>query len=83
TLDSGKEIRLTGNRVYDGTPVWSPDGHRIAFVRFGHGCAECPPAARARDEEILVINADGTGVRRLTHNRVGEANPAWQPIAAS
>jgi TolB protein len=83
TLDGGPQIRLTTNREYDGSPVWSPDGRRIAFVRFGHGCAECPAAVRGRNEEIFVVNADGTGLRRLTHNRVGEASPAWQPIPAS
>lgn len=82
TLDGGSQIRLTTNREYDGSPVWSPDGRRIAFVRFGHGCAECPAAVRGRNEEIFVVNADGTGLRRLTHNRVGEASPAWQPGAA-
>ena len=29
---------------------------------------------------IYVMNADGTGVTRLTHNGVAEASPAWQPI---
>jgi TolB protein len=81
TLDSGSQAQLTRNREYDGTPVWSPDGRRIAFVRFGHGCAECPAAARGGAEEIFVMNADGTAMKRLTDNRVGEASPAWKPVA--
>jgi TolB protein len=80
-VDAGSQLRLTRNRVYDGTPAWSPDGRRIAFVRFGFGCAECSPT-RPGGAEIFVMNRDGTGVRRLTHNRVGEASPAWQPVAA-
>ena len=32
-------------------------------------------------QEIYVMNADGTGVTRLTHNQVAEASPAWQPVA--
>ena len=82
TLDSGEQIRLTTNREYDGSPVWSPDGRRIAFVRFGHGCTECPAAVRRGHEQIFVMNADGTGERRLTQNRVGDASPAWQPMAS-
>ena len=52
-------------------PEWSPDGRKIAFVR-GEGTAT----------EIFVMNADGTGVRRLTHNRVADSFPAWQPVVA-
>lgn len=64
---SGKQwVRLTTNRVQESSPVWSPDGRRIAFVRgkpfFGG---------------IYVMNADGTGVRKLTKG----ASPAWQPMA--
>ena len=51
-------------------PEWSPDGRKIAFVR-GEGTAT----------EIYVMNADGTHVTRLTHNRVADSFPAWQPVA--
>ena len=43
--------RLTRNRVADGSPDWSPDGTRIAFARGRH---------------VYVVNADGTGLRRLS-----------------
>src|SRR5262249_30287959 len=42
----------------DGKPVWSPDGRRIAFIR-------------DRDRHtanIYVMNADGSGQRRLTQD---------------
>ena len=29
------------------------------------------------------MNADGTGVKRLTHNRIADTSPAWQPAASS
>ncbi len=61
----------TRNRVLDSRPVWSPDGRRIAFVHGNLG----------ELQEIYVMNADGTGVTRLTHNQVAEASPAWQPVA--
>jgi TolB protein len=43
---------------------WSPDGRRIAFSGSGG---------------IYVINADGTGLKRLTNNRVWDQAPLWSP----
>jgi TolB protein len=54
----------------DGFPVWSPDGHRIAFVR-----------ERGNDGDIYVMNADGSGLRRLTRNDGAgwASSPIWSP----
>jgi Tol biopolymer transport system component len=55
-------------------PAWSPDGRRIAVRR-----------ARAADpygpSHVYVMNADGSGKRRLTHlvEAIGEGEPAWSP----
>jgi hypothetical protein len=45
-------------------PAFSPDGKRLAFVRFGVG--------------IFTMNADGSGLRRLTRNG-RDAYPTWSP----
>ena len=60
--------------AFDSSPAWSPDGKRIAFVRLVQGV---PSFAEAH--ELFVMNADGSGVRRLTHNTVYDDHPAWSP----
>ena len=59
--------------------VWSPDGRQIAFV--GNRATGLPgPGARFKDDsEIYVMNADGSGTRRLTHNVGYDGEPAWSP----
>jgi Tol biopolymer transport system component len=58
---------------------WSPDGKRVAFVRrFAKRGAQERLNARSA---IYVINADGTGLRRLTklRRKVQAFDPAWSP----
>gem|GEM_PF-988875 len=56
----------------DGTdassPVWSPDGSKIAFDQGPYG-----------DREIYVMNADGTGRTRLTTLPGEDGSPTWSP----
>jgi Tol biopolymer transport system component len=49
-------------------PRWSPDGERISFM-----------SRRDGNWEIHVINADGSGKKRLTHDRARDAVLAWSP----
>ena len=56
--------------------VWSPDGRRIAFVR---KVRTRPSGPDYGNREIYVMNADGSGSRRLTHNAAYDAEPAWSP----
>lgn len=51
------------------SPVWSPDGTRIAFESLGG----------SGDYEIYVVNADGTGLTQLTNNTVNDNEPTWSP----
>jgi Tol biopolymer transport system component len=81
--NGGSRVWLTNDDVPDRDPVWSPDGTGIAFVRGGTGLALDAPVDAHGSSEIFVMNADGTGVTRLTHDQVGEASPAWQPIAGA
>lgn len=49
-------------------PAISPDGTKIVFS-----------SSRDGNEEIYVMNADGTGQTRLTSDPAGDSTPAWSP----
>jgi Tol biopolymer transport system component len=71
--------RLTHDPKDDDEPAWSPDGKRIAFVRDRHGKKPCRLLFSCN--EIYTMNANGTGLERLTNNRVADFNPDWQPLS--
>jgi len=75
-FDGSGRRRLTKTAAPDAFPSWSPDGERIAFFSGAVG-----PSASADNEGesayIYVINAGGTGMRRLANSLVPEAFPAW------
>jgi TolB protein len=52
----------------DFDPAWSPDGTQIAFV-----------SDRDGNQEIYVVNIDGTNLQRLTWSEGSDRSPAWQP----
>lgn len=64
-------VSVTSGPWNDEQPVWSPDGRRIAFARWGG------PDGVAND--IFVVNADGSGLTRLTDTPWQESAPAWSP----
>ena len=76
--DGSGLTRLTSNKVGDGydinlakdnTPVWSPDGKQIAFVR--HRYYDHP--------KIYTINSDGSNLTSLTRHPKGDYSPTWSP----
>jgi Tol biopolymer transport system component len=75
SADGSRQRRLARN-AWHGTPAWSPDGEAIAFVsRRGHKSG----SPFSGTSELEIINADGSGRRRLTHNAVPDRDPVWSP----
>ena len=58
-------VRLEGQAA---GPSWSPDGSTIAFV-----------SSRDGGNEIYVIDVDGRGRKRLTHDLAPKADPSFSP----
>lgn len=71
--DGSSRRRLTKNtQTKDAMPRWSPDGKKIAFVRY-------MDKKRQNTSELFIMNADGTNLRQLTHNNVFDDYPSWAP----
>jgi Tol biopolymer transport system component len=58
----------------DEDPEWSPDGSRIALAS---------TRGAPGNYDIFVMNADGTGVTRLTDHAAPDQDPAWAPDGRS
>lgn len=76
--DGSSPTRLTSDKnrgeklpdfspVYDSSPVWSPDGTKIAFI-----------SNRDYLFSLYVMNADGSNAQRLTET-LEPGEPAWSP----
>lgn len=67
-LLSGKHSPIASSGDLNTGASWSPDGSKIAFT-----------LSRDGNPDIYVVNADGTGLRRLTRDPSTESSPAWSP----
>ncbi len=76
----GSNVRPLGADMKGVSPAWSPDGSRLAFVSFAdRNGASCPASNCSPNGELYVVNADGTGLRRLTLSRADDEHPTWSP----
>ncbi|MCB0209685.1 MAG: serine/threonine-protein kinase [Anaerolineae bacterium] len=65
-IDGTNSVQLvTGPNSH---PAWSPDGRQIAFTNRSEG-----------NDEIYLINADGSNMRNLTNFPADDSHPTWSP----
>jgi Tol biopolymer transport system component len=74
TIDPGsgrkqKFARIENERDHCACAAWSPDGSQIVYEAAG---------TKGRPD-IYVMNADGSGRQRLTHDPARDENPDWSP----
>jgi len=50
------------------TPSWSPDGKQLVFTGYDGGISD-----------LFVVNADGSGLHRLTNDKYADLQPSWGP----
>jgi Tol biopolymer transport system component len=67
TKEKGDPSTLSG-LFFQVEPAWSPDGRQIAFASHRDGTSH-----------IYVMQADGTGAKRLTNSAKDDDHPAWSP----
>jgi Tol biopolymer transport system component len=83
---SGRVVVSRGLRSLDADFAWSPDGHRVVFLRFRNG----PPAKMCGSQggtyegliyDLWAMNADGSGARVLVPDFQLNGFPAvaWSP----
>jgi TolB protein len=75
-LTTGSVRRVTGHRRDSLSPSFSPDGRRIAYHSGSLPTSEDEPPPQY---DIYVVNVDGTGVRRLTRDRLYSTEPEFSP----
>ncbi|WP_420437262.1 cell wall-binding repeat-containing protein [Candidatus Poriferisodalis sp.] len=64
-LDGSGRRALSAGDAWDSSPVWSPDGSRIAFI--------------ASDGRVLSVSPDGSGLRPIAAGVHDDGGLAWSP----
>ena len=69
-----RQLSPSGLLTPEGDADWSPDGSQIAF-----GASSKHATGEDAGSAVFVINADGTGMRRITPFSLGAFSVRWSP----
>lgn len=84
SLATGVVAALSGGAAFRATtPRWSPDGTRVAFSSNRAHYEGASPDTGTPDMDLWLVNADGTGLSRITSDPANEQDPAWAPDGKS
>jgi Tol biopolymer transport system component len=72
----GTARKRTSAPADSGWAVWSPDGRKLAF---DSARADSSPNDSSATNDIFTMNADGSGVTKLTDSVGSSADAAWSP----
>ena len=74
--DLSQAKKLTRGHYDSGWPAWSPDGKRFVFDsdRTDHA-----PHDSREVNDVFVMKANGSGVKKLTHSKGASGDAAWSP----
>lgn len=73
---SGKRV-ITFPEVAASDPTWSPDGTKIAFTGFTEEPGN--PSLDDNNNDVYVVNTDGSNLVRLTDEPEFDGHPSWSP----
>jgi Tol biopolymer transport system component len=71
THDGPEGVQNTSAEAFDTNPVWSPDGSRIAYLKWVRGAID-----------VWVMRPDGSGQRPVTADGGMKSQLAWAPDGA-
>lgn len=67
-FSGGKAQKITSGDAYEASPVWSPDGRKIAYT-----------SDRNKGVDLYIMEADGSAPLRLTYNSAAETPYVFTP----
>ena len=71
-LPTGRRVIVSNQKGNNSAPAWSPDGSKLAVALSTTG-----------NTQIFQVNADGSGLRRLTQGSSIDTEPAYSPDGSS
>jgi Tol biopolymer transport system component len=74
--DLTQQVQITQEPAGAGFASWSPDGRHLAF---SSARSDTDPDDGVEVQDVFIMRADGTNVRKLTDSLGDSEKPAWSP----